>query len=285
MEIKQVAGVVVLYNPDSSALDNIYSYLGQLTALYAVDNSENKNNLIIPELLKNKNIIYLPQEENIGVAKAYNIAGKKALEEGYEYLLTMDQDSKAPDKMVQELQEIYNDNPDVGIVAPLHYNENIVAIRAENLVEEKPYVMSSGNLINLQIFKNIGGFNEDLFIDYVDIEYGLRLQESCFRILQVNSVLLTHKEGNLIKRRFLSKMIYVYNHQPIRWYYKIRNYLYLRKEFNSDYPIYFREELIRNCKNIIKIFLYEKDKCAKCRFILKGLIDYSLGKKKRIIIN
>lgn len=279
---KDIAGVVVLYNPDLSMLGNIYSYIDQVSVLYVIDNSEIRNQEIVNKLSKRSDVLYLPQNENIGIAKAYNIAGWRALKEGYKYLLTMDQDSRAPDKMVQELLKKYDDNPDAGIVTPFHYNEVIVSLHDENLIEEKPYVMSSGNLINLRAFEELHGFNEDLFIDYVDIEYCLRLRLIHFKIIQANSILLIHNEGDIVRRRFLTDIIYVYNHQPIRWYYKIRNYLYLRKKLIPDYPIYFHEELIRNFKNIIKILLYEKQKYNKYKFIVRGLIDYIRGRKGRL---
>lgn len=36
-----LAGVVVLYHPDESVLQNIQSYLSDLDKLYVIDNSEN----------------------------------------------------------------------------------------------------------------------------------------------------------------------------------------------------------------------------------------------------
>ncbi|END16895.1 putative rhamnosyltransferase domain protein, partial [Escherichia coli P0301867.8] len=40
--------------------------------------------------------------------------------------------------------------------------------------------MSSGSLTKVDVFKKIGLFDEDLFIDYVDYEWGWRALEKNF---------------------------------------------------------------------------------------------------------
>ena len=87
----KLAGIVTLYNPDKEVKKNIESYLSYLEKLYVIDNTEGKDNK--DRLPKSKKIEYIFKNENIGVASALNIAAKKALDDGYKYLLTMDQDT------------------------------------------------------------------------------------------------------------------------------------------------------------------------------------------------
>ena len=68
----------------------------------------------------------------------------------------------------------------------------------------------------------MGGFNDNYFIDYVDVEYCLRLNVEGYKIIQVNAARLYHNEANLEIKRIVGKTIYPYNHNPIRFYYKIK---------------------------------------------------------------
>ena len=90
----KICGVVVWYNPDK--VSNIKSYLNHLDKLYIVDNSNNNNF----ELTKNLGeITYIPLLCNKGIAYALNVGLKKALDEKYDFILTMDQDSEYEEGM------------------------------------------------------------------------------------------------------------------------------------------------------------------------------------------
>ena len=106
----KVAGIVTLYNPDNEVKKNIESYLSDLDKLYIIDNTPNKDNKqVIPSSNK---IVYLPQDDNVGVATALNIGAKKAINDKYNWLLTMDQDSIFPTKdypKIYQLIEKYKD--------------------------------------------------------------------------------------------------------------------------------------------------------------------------------
>jgi rhamnosyltransferase len=59
--------------------------------------------------------------------------------------------------------------------------------------------MTSGNLIHLTAHKIIGGFNEKLFIDYIDHEYCPRLHINGFSVIRANKAMLFHKVGDLVE--------------------------------------------------------------------------------------
>ncbi|HRI19294.1 MAG TPA: glycosyltransferase, partial [Panacibacter sp.] len=89
----KIAGAVILYYPDENITRHILSYIHVLDKLYVADNSENKNNALFEQIIKIKNVVYLHDGENKGIASRLNQAAKLAIEEGCEWLLTMDQDS------------------------------------------------------------------------------------------------------------------------------------------------------------------------------------------------
>ena len=85
----KLAGVVVLYEPGDCVLNNINSYIDSLETLYIVDNSSSNNS----KKFKGKKIRYIYNKGNLGIAEALNIGAKRAIKDGYKWLLTMDQDS------------------------------------------------------------------------------------------------------------------------------------------------------------------------------------------------
>ena len=85
---------------------------------------------------------------------------------------------------------------DVALVAPKY----IPSDRQDN--EEVNMVITSGNIINLSLYKNIEGFNEELFVDFVDFDL-------CYQI----------KEKGLIISEYPNKS------KPLPYYFLIRNRL------------------------------------------------------------
>jgi len=278
---KIVAGVVVLYNPSHSVIENINSYITQIERLYIVDNSDNPNEFLFEFINSNSKCDYIFNDGNLGVAAALNIGAKKAIDSGYSYLLTMDQDSKAPADLVEYLLKIAEDDDQIGIVSPLHSNKFDTHIKSREHITEEMIVMTSGNLLSLNAYKQIGAFRDDFFIDYVDIEYCIRMNYENFKVLMANEIILEHDEGNLSRRKFLSKTFYLSNNVPSRLYYKTRNLFYLRDMYRKNYPQQLKTEYDAYLRNVVKIFLFEKQKLLKFRMILLGFWDYLLGRKGR----
>jgi len=277
----KISGVVVLYNPDSGVLQNIKSYIDQIEYLFVVDNSEKVNDLLVAELKKINKIEYKNNFRNLGVATALNIGALKSINKGFDFILTMDQDSFAhPDMiriMLNNMQEIKNP----GIISPHHKNIHYKQYTPASEIEEPDVVITSGNLLNLNAFQDIGGFDENLFIDYVDIDICFRLKLKGYKIYKVNSAILNHNEGNLKTIKILNKTFRPYNHDPLRWYYKIRNYNYIKDKYYKFFPSFFKEEKKRIKNDFLKIILFEEEKIKKMKYAFKGYSDYKnnrLGK-------
>lgn len=273
----KVAGVVVLYNPDRSVIKNVESYINQIHRLYVVDNSEALNTEVIDFLKKNGHIEYIPLNGNEGIARALNYAAKRAIEEKYDYLLTMDQDSTAPEGMVGEMLNAAGNVGNIAIISPLHGNKFNTEISKAGRTEEVLTTKTSGNLLKLSMFKKLGKFKEEYFIDYVDIEYCLRIHKKGYKIIQVNTAKLAHNEGALEVKMFFGIRVFPYNHDPMRWYYKARNLPYMMKEYKNDFPELFVLEKKLFVNNVLKIILYEKNKLVKLKWIVRGICDFRRG--------
>ena len=257
----KLAGVVVWYNPSKKDIKNIDSYIKSIDKLYIVDNSENGSNE--SKIPNSKKVEYIYQNENLGIAKALNIACYKAIKEKYKFILTMDQDSCFKSKDVDKMKNK---------ISPWHKTK----LKLEKPKEEIDYpldVMTSGNILNLDIFQKIGGFKEFLFIDGVDIEYCLNLKKNGYKVMRINSIEMQHDLGDIFYRNFLGKEFMCDNHNYLRIYYMTRNYRYIRKEYRNIAPE-FCDILVKIKGLIFKIVFYEKDKFRKLRSIVFGIYDY-----------
>lgn len=273
----KIAGMVTLYNPDKDVTKNIQSYLEDLTVLYVIDNSNNDNKNLLP---KSKKIVYIPNYKNVGVATALNVAAKKAIEAGYKWLLTMDQDSRfkkdSLKKMIAHISE--NDCQTIGLISPWH----VINTGVRKPKEEIDYpleVMTSGNIINLDAHQKVGGYKDEYFIDDIDIEYCMNLHVNGYKVVRLNYIELKHDLGNIEVKHLLGRDFVCSNHNAIRRYYMVRNTFYLCNEYHSYFPDYcqfLKRGLRGQLQNIV---LFEKDKIKKVRNMYRGYRDYKKGIK------
>ncbi|MCL4546863.1 MAG: glycosyltransferase [Deltaproteobacteria bacterium] len=184
MKYYKIYGVVILYHPEPNVLKNIGTYINGIERLYVIDNSEIKDLELIEKIkdLSTK-ITYIDNNGNKGIACALNIGAQLAIEDGATWILTMDQDSRFEKESLQVLIKwiTSNDTEKVGIISPYHLINNI-SYKSEDRVIDKLTVITSGNLLNLEVYKKIGPFEEKYFIDSVDHEYCLRLRKNAFLI-------------------------------------------------------------------------------------------------------
>ena len=286
----KIAGVVVLYNPDENVKKNIDSYINNLDILYVVDNSPEPNDNA--KYYKGKKIKYISNHGNKGIAYALNVGAKEAIKEKSEWLLTMDQDSSFKDdslsKMIGFLKELKTNNimssalnlkyDNLGVISAL---QRTMLNKDEKLkgIDYPLVVMTSGNIINLDAYKKVGGFKDWLFIDAVDFEFCLNIKKHKYDIIQYNEAELNHNLGHIKEYNFLGKTVYVTNHSAIRRYYITRNRHYLYDLYNEDFLDYCSIELSRTKKELLKIILFEDNKWNKIKAIYKGYKDYKRGIK------
>lgn len=284
----KLAAVVVLYNPDNSIKNNIGSYIDSVDKLYLVDNSDQKMSF----KYNNKKVKYIFNNKNLGIAKALNIGAQEAINEGFEWLLTMDQDScfnnNDIDKMKEFLYRVRDDKfvqtiiskkySEIGLISPLHItaiNPNDVSVGIDSPLN----VMTSGNIINLKAYKKIGGFKDWFFIDCVDFDYCLNLRKHDYEIVRLNYVKLKHNLGNAVYKKVLFKQFYSLNHSSVRRYYMVRNRHYLYDLYKNEFPNYCKLELSRTKREALKIIICEKNKFKKIKAMYKGYRDYKKGVK------
>jgi len=275
----KIAGIIVLYNPDQTVGKNIESYIDDLDILYAIDNSDQKQSNVIDTLLNNQKIHYINNNGNQGISHALNIGANKAIEMGYGWLLTMDQDSSFNSvvfkKYLECIQKISQSNQ-IAIFSPnyLHCNN----IETSCSFTEKLTTITSGSLLNLHLYSTIGRFDETLFIDEVDHEYCLRANLHNYKVVQFDTIFLNHQIGSQIKINLLGKAKFKNIHSPLRHYYITRNSLYILLKYHNKFPEYTRHHIWKVSKTLIFALIYGENKLIRFKYILEAIKDFLSGK-------
>jgi len=282
-----VAGVTILYNPDIKVISNIKTYLNQVDKVFVYDNSEITNKNIVDKLLSIKRVVYTKNTKNMGIAYTLNKAAEVLVSQGYKYLFAMDQDSSASEYLLREMLNAIEKDEKIGLVSPKIKQKKSKKNYNINPIVEVNVAITSGSLTRLSAHKKISGYNEKLFIDYVDHEYCLRLKSNGYKVIESGPEYINHELGNIKEKRILFWHVYPTNHKPARLYYRTRNRLFVYNLYNNIFPDYVRKDKISFIKEILKIFIFEKQKIQKCKMIIKGYLDYKsnvYGYQKSILL-
>lgn len=244
-----VAAVLVLYYPDDAILRTLLGTLaGQVNALYAIDNTPGPGGLW-PQRAEQEafSVTYVPLGENRGLAEAQNIGIEMSLSGGYSHVLLLDQDSALSPDMVNRIlaaeQTLRKRNEKIAAVVPQildgRTGQRPCAHRYGWLGARKVYrdvdsstpvqtdfFIASGALIRTAVFRELGMMRSDLLIDHVDTEWALRAHTAGYRSYCVPNATLIHSLGDGSKR-IMGKDVYLYS--DIRYYYRLRNEVYLLK--------------------------------------------------------
>lgn len=270
--------VVVLYHPDNDLQTRVETYINHVSKVILIDNSEP------PVQLSswNDKIQIIKNHKNLGIGEPLNIAAKIAVDEGYDWLLTMDQDSRFKEGSFEELKEIaIQSSSDVALIAPFHLTPKASFKKFDNRTKKIKLTMTSGNLLRVSAWQAAGPFEEKLFIDSVDHEYYLRLRKKGFTILRANNSILLHPLGEIHYSKFLFIKLKTTNHSALRRYYITRNRLYVSfRYFFSDFWFFFREsrELF---KSFFVVLLLDKEKVKKLKMMFRGVFDFMRGRYGR----
>lgn len=279
MSKNSIYAVIITYNVDSDIKEVVKAIINDVHKVIIVDNGSKQETIDLLELLEREErikIIY--NNNNLGIAKALNIGIENAINEGAEWILTLDHDSKAHENMVGQMLRGYNSLTEdmknsTAILVPEIIDTSIDKwlnkVEYVNGFKEVDHAIQSGSLVKAQLFKEIGYFNEELFIYYVDDEFCFRVKEVNKRVIQIKDAKLFHKEGNKERRKFLNKNFTYDNYSVYAIYYITRNSIYMFKNYKKF------EFLKRIIYDFIKIMLLEP---KKIKYLLIGIKDGILNK-------
>ena len=270
------AAVVIWFNPTLKNIENLNSLISSVDKIYISDNSINSNETLIDNIPLREKFIYIPNYDNLGIATAQNEACQRALIDGYDWVLFMDQDSSFETSLntyISLVENYYSQNRCIAIFSPNTYPYK----DTEQFVEQ---VISSGSIVKLSAWKECGGFLDKLFIDEVDTEFCWRIRKCGYSICRLNQIKMMHVIGTPFIIKILGKECTIQNHSYIRTYYVIRNRLYMIHTYFSFKVLFTYTKY--NLRDLFYILFFEKDKIRKIDSYFKGMIDFVLSKYGKI---
>jgi rhamnosyltransferase len=277
---------VVTFFPQPDTADNLLALAPQVGRLLIVDNGSSPETFApLEPVARELGATVVRLGSNFGIARALNIGLRQAREQGFRWLATFDQDSHANTGMLAVMGLALADYPlagQVGIIAPVHVDRRtgvVIADRYREMSGATWHVirtaMTSGNLVNVAVAEQVGGFDDSLFIDYVDHEFCLRLRHRGFRILEASRAQLSHALGKLEMHDLGVVRTGITHQSALRRYYMTRNRLLVWRQYWHLEPAWVLHDMRRFLTESAGIVLFEKDVRAKVWMIWRGIRDAS----------
>lgn len=248
-------------------------------------------------LTKYPRIKVIRSKENLGFAGGNNLGINEA--KGT-YLFLVNNDTLFMDYDVHSLIERLESSPNVGIVCPkirfgwgnypIQYagytplSKITVRNQAIGYGEEDhgqydtahptPYAHGAAMLIKREAIENVGLMPEDYFLYYEEIDWSMMFTRAGYEIWYDPACTIYHKESQSTGQ-----------HSPLRTYYITRNRLLLVKrnwQGIYKYFAYFYLICLVVPRDIINYLL--KGRLDLSKAALKGLVDFSLGRKQKCLM-
>lgn len=244
---QRTAAIIVTYHPNQNELTNLVrKSADQVEQVLVVDNgSPTPIECWLEGIAATVTLIKLG--DNLGIARAQNIGIERAREFGLDYVILFDQDSD-PEldtllNLTNALTDLLKRHIKVACVGPRYVDKrhNALApfIRVEGLslvrtscssntdIVSVDHVISSGSVIPLKTLDVVGGMKEELFIDYVDLEWCERAMFMGYQTYGVPVAKMEHALGD----DPISFLGVAYPaRSPLRHYYMFRNAIWMYRQ-------------------------------------------------------
>jgi rhamnosyltransferase len=296
----KVAALVVTYFPDPQLPGRLDKLLEQVRRLVVVDNGSGDAALGWAADLAGRDGIAIERNDaNLGIAAALNRGMRALAAEGYDWVVTLDQDSTVEPGFVDGLLATVAADADPDSIALVGGNrrDSSAETTAHRWVRPKrgvPFfervtadrigpdgvtlVITSGTLTSVTAFDRLGGFREDLFIDFVDSEYCLRAHEAGYRILVSPRARILHRVGAKRRAALLGVHLSPMHHGALRKYYIFRNAVAVIRRYGLAFPHWLIYQLLALAEIVVGIVFFERDKAAKLKACLIGIWDGLAGR-------
>jgi rhamnosyltransferase len=270
----------------------------QVRSIFVVDNASSNFSSWQAQLKAGDcRVIRLPNNEGIAAALNRGLVAAEA-EPGLEFCAIFDQDSAPSERMIGALETHHDQLAQRGPVAQVgpyffEHNRGIFLPFIEfkfGIPRRKrdpgngswttaDYLISSGALLSLAALNKIGNMDETLFIDYVDIEWGLRAQAAGFQSYGAFDVRMEHRIG---EEALDVAGVRLAIHKPVRRYYYYRNAVLLcrRRYISIAWKI---SEMTRLAIKFVIFSTTSKRRAADFTMMTKGILDGLRGKTGKYI--
>jgi rhamnosyltransferase len=246
------------------------------------------NSPFISELKFDKKIKIIDNKENMGISKAINRGVNRAARDNYQYSILFDQDSfLTKDDIVKMFDALMLEerNKKVMCIGPsLNVYGNIIPIpewiknrnrTKTQYVYSVNHIITSGMLINVKHFIDVGGYTEQYPIDFCDFLFCWKSIRAGYLVLQSKDVYMSHEIGTR-NMKFYGYIVHF--HAPYRNYFLVRDTLNVcLKARETPLTIRFRLLFRLPFRMILYLFMLN-DKIIRLKMYGLGFKDFFSGK-------
>lgn len=271
-----IAVIIVTFNGEKWIQKCLNSILNADCKLqiFVVDNASSDGTI---KLLKDfKTIQVIESKINLGFGKANNLAVKKAMEAGFDTFFLLNQDTWIFEHTISNLVQQMNENPNYGILSPLHYSANgfdldsnfekyynkQATIKSNSNIKNSDFVNAAAWLVSKKCFEKVGLF-DPIFSHYgEDRNFSNRVLYHNFEIGIIDNAKICH--DRIIKRSFEKDILQ-------------SKYLILNNLININSPLLFN--VLKSFKQVFGLpkFFFKEYKFKKSLLFFHELLIYFFG--------
>ena len=271
MTREDVLAVVVSFNGLARTRETVEALRPQVGAIFVVDNGSEAPSLdILASLEEIPGVSIVRQGVNRGIGNALNVGVARARERGAAWLLTMDQDSLVEPGFIRAYQEAIADGPSHVSLSPRIEGVHVTPGQGVRVVGS---AITSGNLVKVSLFDEVGLYDEPFFIDCVDFDFCLRVRRAGHSIHRVLGAVMRHQLG---ERREVPGLLrrYYAEHSPLRRYYMARNFMYIAERYGLRFPLFILKLAAAHLLLLVLIGFYDPRPWRSYKASLRGLLHY-----------
>lgn len=278
-----IIALITLYNPDQTVIDNIKTIIPQADKIYLSDNSPDNHESTFMNLEK---VEYRFNNGNMAISGAFNrILKDKAIDwSNDDYVIFFDQDSSIKPnhitRLIKRFDSLIKHGINVGCLGPVFFNRSLNKIpmpKIKKRINKYDFlvksIITSSMLSKYGILKDVGFWNEDVFLDMADWDICWRLRAKGYECVETEATVLNHAVGS---GNVKVGPINIRENTLVREYYQSRNYLYL---LHKKYvPIKYKLRFIQNLtiRPILHYFYLDNGE-KRMQYIREGIRDYKKG--------
>jgi len=253
-------------------LASIFKHLRGNFEVIVIDNASSDGSVEFILKKYGDRIRIIANDKNIGFGPANNIGAKNSIGE---YLLFLNSDTTVFQDILKQIINLFDTNGNIGAISPrlllldgniqpfaygrfpdifnLLSSRFVKNIESERGIFEADWIAGTAMFVRRDLFFNIGGFDENFFMYYEDIDLCKRIKEAGYSIYVHPGVSVVHHVGGSGN-----------DYAKIKKKYYISQSYYFRKHYGRVYSY-----LIRIIRFPVKIFrqinIAKNNKCIKGR--------------------
>jgi rhamnosyltransferase len=277
--VENTAAVIVSYQPDVEFDTHLQQLLVLFDAVFLVDNTGPG----APAMVVHPRLHCLLNESNVGLGAALNQGCQMALDGGYEWVVTLDQDSRLEPDFVPAMVTAWSRSSACPVLLGCNYYS--VSRGTWKMIPDAAAaplsvasVITSGTLMHLGSWHSLGGFREDFFIDAIDHEICLRARGAGCAIGLYPGSMMRHSIGEEYSSGSWLGRLRPYRHSPLRDYTNARNTTRLLLDYLWREPRWCLRRSLGFTAEVLAVLVFETNKLLRLKCLLVGIGHGAVGR-------